>query len=316
LTLRVVKSGILTTLQGLGRQGYARFGVNPGGAMDKAAVRLLNVLLGNGEGDAAVEMHFPAASFEVESDCAAAVGGADFDARVNDVPVRMWKPFRLSAGDRITFGEKSSGSWVYLSAAGGFVADEWLGSKSTSLSTGFGGIGGRALLPGDLLRTRAVADAPISRYISRRLIPTYSSYPTLRILKGPEFDLLDASGRESLGNSEFLITPESNRMGFRLSGPRLRLQSAVELVSSPVTFGTLQLLPSGQLILLMADHQTTGGYPRVANVIGFDLPVAAQVPAGNKVGFRIVEIEEAERLTAEFERDVAFLRVGSTYRPG
>jgi antagonist of KipI len=318
VTLRVVKPGILSSLQGSTRSGYARFGVNAGGAMDTAALRLVNVLLGNEHGEAAVEMHFPAASFEVEADCRAALGGPDFGAILNGERVEPWRAFWLRAGDVLSFVDKNLGARAYLAMAGGFDADAWLGSKSTNLAAGVGGVEGRALIAGDVLRTRGTASGGTNArtQISRSVIPMYGKFPTIRVLEGPEFGVLSDGGRAAFESSDFVILPESNRMGFRISGPHIETIEALEMVSSPVRFGTIQLLPSGQMIILMADHQTTGGYPRIANVITHDLPIAAQLSAGDKVAFRFVGTDEAESLMFGFERDIALLRVGSKYRSG
>lgn len=318
MTLRVVKPGILSSLQGSARSGYARFGVNAGGAMDTAALRLLNVLLGNEPGEAAVEMHFPAASFEVAADCEVAIGGADFGAILDGEPVELWRPFLLGAGDKLCFVRKNLGSRVYLATTGGFEADVWLGSKSTNLPAAVGGVEGRTLIAGDVLHTRGVASAGTDArtQISRSVIPMYAKFPAIRVLEGPEFGLLSDGARAAFESSDFIILPESNRMGYRLSGPHIETIEAREMVSSPVRFGTIQLLPSGQMIILMADHQTTGGYPRIANVITHDLPVAAQLSAGDKVAFRFIDLGDAESLMLHFERDIALLRVGIKYRNG
>lgn len=282
--------------------------------MDPAAVRILNILLGNSEGEAAVEMHFPAPTFAVESDCVAALAGADFDASVNGESVEPWRPFGLRRGDTLGFAKRSVGSRAYLAVAGGFAVAEWLGDKSTNLAAGIGGLEGRALRSGDVLGTSGVS-ALVKRFsISHDLIPRYSNFPTIRILPGPEFDLLTRAGKDTIENAVFSISPDSNRMGFRLAGDAAEALGSTEMVSSLVVFGTIQLLPGGQMVALMADHQTSGGYPRVATVITHDLPVMGQLSAGDKVAFRIVDLVEAESLLADFERSLALLRVACAAR--
>jgi antagonist of KipI len=149
--------------------------------------------------------------------------------------------------------------------------------------------------------------------ISNSLIPFYSRFPTVRIIKGAEFDNLTALSEQNFLSETFRVSKDSNRMGFRLEGKPLYLLEQKEIVSSAVDFGTIQLLPDGQMIVLMADHQTTGGYPRLGNIISIDLPLAAQLGANEKVGFHLISIEEAEKLLLEFEKDLNFLRIGSKF---
>ena len=309
MSLLVKRPGILSTGQDLGRTGSRALGINVNGAMDRNAVRLINTLLGNDEGEAVIEMHFPAAELVFESDCSFALGGADLGARLNDEDISLWTTISGRKGDTLSFVEKRIGSRCYLSVAGGFDIEPWLGSKSTNLVANIGGFEGRCLRTGD----RVPFNAPQTRS-PRKLGPTmtsrYSRFPTVRFVASGEFDSLTAISERDLLSEAFTITNDSNRMGFRLSGKPLFLLDQREMISSGVAFGTIQLLPSGQLIVLMADHQTSGGYPRLGNVISADLPLLGQLGPSDGVGFHLISIDEAERLASQFEKDLCTLRLG------
>lgn len=277
--------------------------------MDRTAAKLVNTLLGNDEDEAVLEVHFPAAEFEFEAECSIAIGGADFLAAINDRPVRNWTSLSANKGDVLRFNKPLSGTRSYLAVAGGFAIDEWLGSRSTNLIAGSGGYAGRKLNAGDRIELRFPRTAkPYT--IGPSMIPKYSRFPTVRVIPSGEYELLTAISERSFLNDGFTISNDSNRMGYRLSGPPLHLLHRKEMVSAAVTFGTIQLLPDGQLIVLMADHQTAGGYPRIANVISADLPLLAQLGSRDGISFCLTTVEEAERLSAEFQRDLCRLRTG------
>ncbi len=312
--LLVEKSGILTTIQDLGREGYRRFGINPSGVMDRCAVRLINILLGNEENEAVIELHFPAAQIVFESDAIFALGGADFGAEIDGETVENWRPIFAAKDNTLRFSRKNSGHRLYLTAKGGFKLEKWLGSSSTNLTANIGGMDGRKLIAVDRLELRQTYYKPqrdISHLqVSPSLLPYYSRFPTVRIIAGAEYELLSDPGQELLIGQDFSISNASDRMGFRLSGEPISLSKPLELLSSAADFGTIQLLPNGQLIVLMADHQTTGGYPRIAHVTSQDLPLMAQLGPGDKVGFHLIELAEAEQLAVDFERELRFFRVG------
>lgn len=313
MSVQIVKPGILTTVQDLGRNRYRRFGINPGGVMDRSAARLVNILLGNDDNAPVIEAHFPAPEIVFESDCVAAIGGAEFGAELDGQPVDNWRSFVAYRGSKLRFAKKLSGTRCYIAVQSGFKADEWLDSSSTNLTAMIGGCNGRKLESGD--RIALTADHFDPRFAGRRiapsLIPMYRPFPTVRVTPGAEFEFLDARALDLLEFQDFTISNSSNRMGFRLAGKPIKLDRDIELVSSAVSFGTIQLLPDGQLIVLMADHQTTGGYPRIAHVISRDLPLIAQLGANDKVAFHLVDIAHAEELAFEFERELSFLRVAA-----
>ena len=316
MSLLIKKAGLLTTVQDLGRIGWRRFGVNPNGAMDPVAARIANILVGNDDNAALIEMHFPAAEIVFEQAAIFSICGGDFAAQLDGIAISPWRSFAASAGSVLQFKEKRTGERCYLAMRGGIDVPEWLGSASTNLNAHVGGHKGRQLAAGDRLMVTATLGSKPMRHppaAAGSLLPRYSRFPTVRIIPGAEFEYLSSGSRESLVSQNFLISNRSNRMGFRLSGQPLALQRTREFISAAVCFGTIQLLPDGQLIILMADQQTAGGYPRIAHIIGQDLPLVGQLGSGDKIAFHFVKLEEAEQLSMQFEKELSLLRVACKF---
>jgi antagonist of KipI len=326
MSVLIKKSGLLTTIQDSGRKGFRQLGINPGGAMDSRAVRLINILLGNDETEAVLEMHFPAPEILFETDAIGALGGADFGAKLGGKPIENWRGFFAQKGSVLKFEQKVLGNRAYFSLKGGFKIEKWLGSASTNLAAGIGGFAGRSLHAGDRIEfngkrkmengkfknrdSKFIINLKFPYKISKDLIPHYSLFPNVRVVAGAEFERLTAFGEQNFLKRDFTVSNESNRMGFRLCGEPLCLLDEIELVSSAVGFGTIQLLPDGQMIVLTVDHQTSGGYPRIAHVASIDLPIFAQLGANDKVGFEMISVQEAEDLILRFEKDLNLLRIG------
>ena len=318
MSIVVKKEGILSTIQDLGRFGYRRFGINPGGVMDRTSARAVNYLLGNEPTAAVIEFHFPAGSFEFENECDFAIGGADFSAKLDDRVVRTGTVDTASVGSVLSFERRVSGNRAYLAVAGGFEAEVWLGSASTNLLAIMGGHHGTRLRTDDRIEfaTNRPMRSTSGLTIGPSLLHACRSPLVIRVTAGPEFDVLTAVSEQKLFENTFEILHQSDRMGFHLSGEPLYRIDDSEMLSSVVTFGTVQLLPDGQMIVLMADHQTTGGYPRILNVASVDLPLLAQMGAGDGVSFRLISVAEAEHLQHELEQGFAFLRFGVRARNG
>jgi antagonist of KipI len=303
MTLLIEKEGLFTSIQNLGSFGRQRFGVNPRGAMDRTAVRVTNLLLGNDDDQPVLEFHFPGPEIVFEEHCRFALGGAAFAAELDGEPAANWLVYSASRSSVIRFRRKVFGNRGYLAIDGGLER-----GKSTNTER---------LRKGERLLRDSDVHEPSTllpyRRVSRELLPIYSTFPTVRIIPGAEFPGLSDEHKRLIETADFAISNNSNRMGFRLNGPALKLADSTELVSAAVTFGTIQLLPDGQLIVLMADHQTTGGYPRVGHVISADLPLVAQLGPGDKLGFKIVDIAEAERVSARLEIDLKKLRTAISF---
>jgi len=308
--MQFIKSGILSTYQDTGRNTYRYLGINPNGAIDRLAVRLLNILLQNQENEAAIEIHFPSPEIYFENNIIIAIGGADFrpyliDKNQNEIEINNWQCTFVSAGTTLKFKKRLWGQRAYIAVKGGFPAAAWLGSKSTNNLLGFNGIS-----PNHYLSIPEHTKPAVLPYLGFSIRPPYSASPTIRLIKGNEFGALTAESKERLEKQEFAISQHSNRMGYRLIGEALSLENPLELISSAVDFGTIQLLPDGQLIILMADHQTTGGYPRLGNVISVDLPILAQCGPKDVLKFQFISQAEAEELLILREKEIKKLKAG------
>ena len=309
MSLRVLKAGLLDTVQDLGRVGYAHLGIHRAGAADSLAAQIANIVIGNAPGAALIEMHFPAPTLQFKQDTLFALGGADFDARLEGKAIPVWTPVRVAAGSVLTFRKRLQGMRCYLAVQGGLQTAPWLDSRSTSLAAAVGGWHGRALRADDRLPLIAATDfsAPENAILPWR-VPIQDAYPAapvLRYLAGPEFDLLDTAAQQLLESADWRVGPQSNRMACALVGPPLELPAPFELVSSAVQPGLLQLLPGGDLLALLADCQTTGGYPRIAQVLQADLPALAQMQPGTYFRLARVPLETA---TAAAQAQRAWLR--------
>jgi antagonist of KipI len=234
MSIIVQKEGILSTVQDLGRSGFRSSGINPGGAMDKIAARLINVLLGNNESEAVLEMHFPAPEILFEKDAVFALGGADFGAKLNNKNLENWKSYFAEKRSVLKFTGKNFGNRAYFSVTGGFEIEKWLGSASTNLTAEIGGFRGRHLQKRDRLgfKQKIIDIKQKFNYkIAGSLIPIYNRFPTVRVVAGAEFELLEASSEQFFSRQSFTITQNSNRMGFRLEGAPLKLLRNKELLA-------------------------------------------------------------------------------------
>lgn len=313
MSLNFLTNGILTTIQDLGRNGHRSSGINPNGAMDKTALRLTNILLSNDENEAALEIHFPAPKILFEENALIALGGANFGAEIDGQKVDNWQTVWVEKGQSLSFTEKTKGNRLYLNVKGGFQITDWLNSKSTNLKAKLGGFEGRQLQQNDVINFKTQSPNYKSHKplkLSNYFAPYYPSFPKVRVIEGAEFNLLTALSMQDFLKRTFAVSQDSDRMGFRLTGQPLHLMYEKEMVSSAVTFGTIQLLPTGKMIVLMADHQTTGGYPRIANVISQDLQFLAQLGTNDKVCFETISLEKAENLELDFEKELDILRTG------
>ncbi|HYL07693.1 MAG TPA: biotin-dependent carboxyltransferase family protein [Candidatus Udaeobacter sp.] len=296
--LRVVEPGLLSTIQDLGRPHAIASGVPPGGAMDRFAHTVANLLVGNDRSAATIECTLRGPRIAAAGACVVAVTGGDFDVRINGLAAPAWTALRLAEGDELAIGARRSGARAYVSIAGGFAGDRWLGSLSTNLMARRGGMQGRALVAGDVLS--AAAEPLMASVTGRQLEPVHRpSYGdhTLHAIAGPHFKRLAGDSSRALSEQAFSVGPDSDRMGYRLSGPRLEAPGE-ELLSFGLVAGALQLPGGGAPILLMADYQTAGGYPVIAVVASASMPVAAQLIPGDEIRFAMTDLETALRLRA------------------
>lgn len=296
--LEVLDPGLLTTVQDAGRSGWARYGVPPSGPLDTAAFAAANALVGNPPTAAALEITLAGPVLRAERECLIAVCGAEFELWVGTLPAPTWHAVYVRAGRIITFGMRRSGARAYLAVSGGIALPPFLGSLATYLPGGFGGLDGRALRAGDRLplggtiardwMQRAGRVWPVDRR------PPYTTQPTLRVVLGPQDDYFTAEGVATFLNSAYQLTPEADRMGARLQGPPIAHRGPTGIVSDGVVVGSVQVPPDGQPIVMLADHQTTGGYPKIATVLRADLPLLAQCLPGDRIRFAAVTLAEAQ----------------------
>ena len=296
--IKVRKPGLFTTIQDLGRPNAISSGVPAGGAMDRFAHRAANLLVGNDEGAATLEITLSGPELIAISSCLVAITGADLELHVNGRPEPMWTGMFLRAGDEITFKGRNWGARAYLGVGGGIAGDHWLGSLSTYLLAARGGMHGRQLLAGDTISAAGPPATPAvsRRHLPRNLHPDYQNH-TVGAIAGPHIRRLGAEGKKSLFSSTFKVSRDADRMGYRLEGPGLDA-SGDELLSFGLAAGAIQVPRSGQPILLMADHQTAGGYPVVATVASATMPIAAQLLPGDEMRFAEVSIEAALKMRA------------------
>lgn len=304
--IQVVQQGLLDTIQDAGRYGYQHLGINPGGAMDRAALYVANSLVGNAGNEAAIELHFPASAFLFEAEAMIALSGADFGAMVNDQAIPINQPVLISKHVVLRFTKPVAGARCYLAVRGGLELTPWLGSYSTHLKAGAGGFHGRALQKGDRIPFRQTIAFPHENQAqplpwSADVRDLYAGNSVIRIIPGHEFEA-------SLSGSSYRLTEQCDRMGFRLRGPVIKMHDHKERLSAGVSRGTIQLLHGGQLIILMADHQTTGGYARVGHVITTDMPALSQYTPHQQLQFNVVDEKTAEDLLWQLEQRLLILQ--------
>jgi len=304
--MTVVRPGLLTTVQDLGRWGQQAAGVPVSGAMDTYSLRLANRLAGNPESAAALEVTLTGPTLVAETTVAVAVAGARFDLFVDERLVEHGGILTVPAGGVLRFGERRGGARAYLAVAGGFDTAPVFGSRATHLVSRMGGHAGRALQVGDRLSIAPQAMPPASRWPARPALPVPGPRGPgyLRVLLGPQDDWFTSSAVDALLGASFRISTASDRMGYRLEGPPLHTRRAEALVSEPVAFGSIQVPASGAPILLMADRQTAGGYPKIATLITADLPLAGQVAPGDWVRFTACSRAEARSALIAREREL------------
>jgi antagonist of KipI len=297
--ITVVKPGWLTTVQDLGRHGHQQYGMPVSGPMDRRSHAIANRLVGNCDQEASLEITLKGPELLFETAAIVAITGADLSPAINGVAQPLWTSVPVRAGTGLTFGARRSGARCYLAIAGGIDIPVVLGSRSTHVSSRTGGVQGRALAAGDRLigvTTGPHQRATIGRTLPERLRPSSSTSVTLRILPGPQCSSFAPQAFGMLTANPYRLSSQSDRMGYRLEGPRLTQARAGVRISDGTALGALQVPPDGQPILLMADRHTTGGYPIIAVVISADLHLAGQLLPGETVSFKPTTLPGAQAI--------------------
>jgi len=301
----VVKPGPLTTIQDQGRRGYLAWGLPAAGALDPYSYQAGNALLGNTPGDASLEITLPGLRLRAVRRGLVAATGADLGATLDGAALPMWEAVAVPAGGEIAFARIGSGCRAYLAVAGGIRVTPVLGSRSTYVPASLGGLHGRALRAGDMLPAGPV---PPGREAGRRLAPglrpEWSEAPVVRLLPGRQWDRFGGESRSALLGEPYTVTPRSNRMGYRLQGRQLPA-AGHDIPPEPLVEGDVQVPGDGQPIVLLADRQTTGGYAKIGTVIGADMPAVAQLRPGQRIRFRLVDLEAARAAWIEMQGRLA-----------
>jgi len=297
--IEVIKPGWFTTVQDLGRYGSQHYGVPVSGAMDRFATVVANRLAGNHDRAAVLECTLKGPELLFQQDTVIAVTGADLSPTIDDKSIPLWTCINAPRHSRLRFGTRRSGFRAYLAIAGGIDVPMVLGSRSTHYSSVTGGFQGRPLQPGDILSTGQSAGPnkqPIGKQLPDRLRPRYDRSVTLRIIPGPQQEYFSEDALITLTSSSYTITPQSDRMGYRLAGPKIVHTGSTHMISDGAVMGTVQVPSNEQPLLLMADGQTTGGYPKIGVVISADLPLAAQLMPGETIRFSTCTVAEAQTI--------------------
>ncbi|EGA89048.1 hypothetical protein GPDM_12517 [Planococcus donghaensis MPA1U2] len=310
--LKILKGGLQTSVQDLGRIGFQKYGVIASGVMDPFAHRLANLLVGNDEQLATLEISLVGPKIQFTEDTLIALCGGDLSPQINGSPIKTWRMLVVKKDSTLTFGEPRIGARCYLAVAGGIQVEEVMGSRSTYLRAGIGGFKGRSLTKGDDIHNGELT--PIQLKALERssdnefdwLVPParYFEEPIIRMIKGKQFELFNNTSKDQIFTEAFSVSGNSDRMGYRLEGPSLALEEPTELISEAVAFGSVQVPIDGNPIILMADRQTTGGYPKIGQVASVDLPLIAQLKQGQSLRFKEISLADAQQRYIEQEQHI------------
>ena len=308
--IEVVDGGLLTMVQDLGRYGYQRYGVPVSGAMDPYALRMANLLLGNSEGAAALEITLVGPKLKFLADGVVALGGADMAPRVNGQPVATWRTLKISKGSLLTFDGPMAGTRVYLAVNAGIDVPKVMGSRSTYLKASLGGFQGRILRAGDRISApgESAYPTPSGLRVPTEFIPQYGHLHQLRVVMGPQAGAFTHEGVATFLSGTYTASRRSDRVGGRLEGPSVEHLRGADIISDGTAFGSVQITGDGLPIVLLADRGTTGGYAKIATIISVDVGKLAQALPGDEVTFKAVSLDEAHRLLAEREEEMDTLR--------
>lgn len=303
MKIQIINPGPLTSVQDAGRFGYMEYGITSSGVMDMDAYRIVNKLVGNHEGEAVLEATLMGPTFQVEGEGLLAFYGADMPATLDGVPLERGKAYPVKDGQTVAFGMAKSGVRTYIAFAGGIDVPIVMGSRSTNMKCGIGGYQGRKLAGADVL---SVADPKEGEKTWEKLmkhsVPAkdYPSQISIRVVLGPQDDYFTKKGLDTFLHTAYQVSPQSDRMGIRFLGEAIEGVSSMDIVSDGITFGSIQVTSEGLPIILMADHQTTGGYAKIATVVTEDLCKLAQARPGDHVAFEAVPVEAVRKKRSWF----------------
>ena len=301
-TIQVQAPGLLTTVQDLGRLGFGPIGVSPSGAADPISLRVGNRLVGNKEGAAGLEMMLLGGTFVFPQGAIVALTGSDFGATLDDVRVNLGASVQARPGQTLRLGSTNSGARCYLCVQGGIAVKPFLGSASTHILSGLGGFEGRPLRKGDVLRIGRSSKRFRSRKIAAQVSERLYARKVLRVTPGPQTDWFSEGSLRSFYAGTYRVGEQSNRMGLRLEGAAISQRGSREMITEGVSLGAIQVPAGGSPIILFVDQQTTGGYPKIANVISADLHRVGQLRPREELRFEQVTFDQARTLLIEQEK--------------
>jgi biotin-dependent carboxylase-like uncharacterized protein len=303
--IQIQEPGLFTTVQDLGREGFGPLGVSASGAADAISLRLGNLLVGNAESAAGLEMTLLGGTVEFPNGGIVALTGSDFGATVDGKPVELWTSFEARPGQVLRLGPTRSGARCCVCVRGGIEVKPFLGSASTHILSGLGGHGGRALRKGDVLNIGHASGTVRKRKLSARALREVGPRRVLRVTPGPQDDWFAEASRRLFYASRYRVAEESNRMGIRLEGAVVPERSGGKMISEGVSLGAVQVPDGGLPIVLFVEQQTTGGYPKIANVISADFHSLGQLRPRDEIRFERVDWETARALLREQEEFLA-----------
>tara|TARA_B110000495_G_scaffold68618_1_gene58558 strand:- start:4051 stop:4977 length:927 start_codon:yes stop_codon:yes gene_type:complete len=296
MSLIVLKPGLQSTIQDLGRYNYSHFGISASGAADPLSLKIGNLIVGNKESASAIEMTIIGGEFQFDSECYIAISGSEFEASLDNNYITNQKAIDVKKGQILSIGQAKTGARAYLCIQGGIDVDNYLSSKSTHILSGIGGYLGQPISKGDIL-SFGINKNSIKPIIFRQLLDMNTS--KIRIISGLQSNFFDDKAWSSFISNPFTVSNSSNRMGIRLDGNKILSNIESEIITEGVPLGAIQVPGSGDPIISFVEHQTTGGYPKIANVIIADIHKVGQLKPGDKFQFNLVSKEEAEELRLE-----------------
>lgn len=294
--MRIIKAGALTTIQDLGRTGFQQYGMPVAGAMDSRSLRCANWLVGNPSGEACLECTLTGSTIEFLTDSVIAITGAQIPVLINDKHQKQDRSLSVKKGDVLSFGTLEKGLRFYIAFAGGIDVPMVMNSKSTYLRAKVGGYNGRKIMDGDEISIGEFSGRIKKKKLPKDILPLLETSFTARILPGPEVNSFSFQGIKTFLTEEYVISPASDRMGYRLSGKPIEHLQGADIVSSGIPPGSIQVTGDGQPIIMMADRQTIGGYTKIATVFGPDISVLAQMKPGDRIRFREITLQEAQEI--------------------
>lgn len=308
--IKIISPGLMTTVQDLGRYGYQQYGVSVSGAMDYVAARIANILVGNDENEGLLEITIVGPKIEFLNDAVIAITGGDLEPIINNIPININKSVFVKSGDILSFNAIKKGCRCCVAFAGGIDVPIVMGSKSTFLKAKIGGYEGRVLKAGDIINIGSTSE-PLTKFLIRDANDFYdygSGIIKLRVVLGPQEDAFTDRGIKTLFSNEYIVTNNSDRMGYTLEGAIIEHKVSADIISDGIAMGAIQIPSKGNPIILMADRQTTGGYTKIGNVITVDLPKIAQAKTGDTIIFEKASLTEAQKLLRQLEEKLTVLK--------